>query len=436
MGVELYPFQQEGVDFLLRAKRAILADDMGLGKTAQALMAARGKTLVIAPAAFEGIWDDAIDTWRGQLDPSLDLWFSSYNTITKRGEGGTTYAAPRSELKVQWDTIIADEAHYLKGRKTKWTQAATRLKSERLYLLTGTPIPNWSHEIFMSLRLLHPGDSRFSRYWDWVIDWFDTWDPPWGGTKINGLRKDRTWEQFYTANGLDGRWMRRLFDDVMAELPPLTQQSMLLDMLTKQKQVYKQVEKEMYAQLESGHEIMAWSQGGIYTKLHKLSTGVEVEDPHTRNSNKLDMLEDLINQRGDRATLVLCRFRRTVEEVARRLGPETLQITGATPLGQRHPLIEQYQGGEGRVLVATIDTVAEGYTLTRADCAIFVERHPRPTKNQQAAGRIRRIGQTKPTQQIDLLSKHSVDIKFSEMLQEKTNDQMAAMRAWDLMAGA
>lgn len=122
--------------------------------------------------------------------------------------------------------------------------------------------------------------------------------------------------------------------------------------------------------------------------------------------------------------------------MARRLGPETLQITGATPLGQRHPLIEQYQGGEGRVLVATIDTVAEGYTLTRADCAIFVERHPRPTKNQQAAGRIRRIGQTKPTQQIDLLSKHSVDIKFSEMLQEKTNDQMAAMRAWDLMAGA
>ena len=33
----LYPHQVEGVAFLMRRRRAILADDMGLGKTRQAI---------------------------------------------------------------------------------------------------------------------------------------------------------------------------------------------------------------------------------------------------------------------------------------------------------------------------------------------------------------------------------------------------------------
>ena len=37
----LFPHQVEGVAFLLRRRRAILADDMGLGKTRQAIVAAR-----------------------------------------------------------------------------------------------------------------------------------------------------------------------------------------------------------------------------------------------------------------------------------------------------------------------------------------------------------------------------------------------------------
>nr|PZN88935.1 MAG: hypothetical protein DIU52_15520 [bacterium] len=57
----LFPHQVEGVAFLLRRRRAILADDMGLGKTRQAIIAMRhaapvGPYLVVCPASVKRNW--------------------------------------------------------------------------------------------------------------------------------------------------------------------------------------------------------------------------------------------------------------------------------------------------------------------------------------------------------------------------------------------
>ena len=57
----LYPYQSDGVAFLLSKKRAVLGDDMGLGKTRQAIVsmqmgAPEGKVLVVCPAALKLNW--------------------------------------------------------------------------------------------------------------------------------------------------------------------------------------------------------------------------------------------------------------------------------------------------------------------------------------------------------------------------------------------
>jgi len=57
----LYPHQVEGIGFLTRHGRAILADDMGLGKTRQAIVAMEqaaptGAVLVICPASLKLNW--------------------------------------------------------------------------------------------------------------------------------------------------------------------------------------------------------------------------------------------------------------------------------------------------------------------------------------------------------------------------------------------
>src|SRR5690625_6759348 len=55
----------------------------------------------------------------------------------------------RDEYKGHWDAVIVDEAHYTKGRKTSWTWAVQQLAKNSEYFLemTGTPVPNWAHEI-------------------------------------------------------------------------------------------------------------------------------------------------------------------------------------------------------------------------------------------------------------------------------------------------
>ena len=62
----LYPHQVEGVAFLMRRRRAILADDMGLGKTRQAIVAVthdttQGPYLVVCPASVKRNWGREIE---------------------------------------------------------------------------------------------------------------------------------------------------------------------------------------------------------------------------------------------------------------------------------------------------------------------------------------------------------------------------------------
>src|SRR5690606_2994078 len=73
--VELRPYQRRGVDWLefLRAAGlgALLADDMGLGKTLQALCAARGRTLVVAPTSVLHNWAAEAEKFRPGLKVSV-----------------------------------------------------------------------------------------------------------------------------------------------------------------------------------------------------------------------------------------------------------------------------------------------------------------------------------------------------------------------------
>lgn len=67
---KLYPFQKEGINFLIRAKgNAIIADEMGLGKTIETIayldLENIDKILVVAPASVLYKWQDEITKWTG-----------------------------------------------------------------------------------------------------------------------------------------------------------------------------------------------------------------------------------------------------------------------------------------------------------------------------------------------------------------------------------
>lgn len=437
---ELWQHQKEGAAWLRDRGRAILADEPGLGKSATMLAAAREPILVVAPAMVldSGTWDDEVAKWAD----GATVMQVPYSSLTKRERtlrGGTRPTTHlHDHLRREWGTIIADEAHYLKGRKTSWTQAFKALRSEQLFEATGTPLPNWAHEAFVLLQLVYPEKTRpggeLASYWRWAREWFDVAPTRWSPMAVGDLRADRTWAEFQAGTWGD-RFRQCLRDDVL-DLPPLTVQPYRVRMGATQRRVYNQLKKDFIAWLDSGTEVVAWNQAAQLVKLLKAGTGLEVLEAGAGHSAKLDAVAELLRDRP-RPTLVVAHFRDTVAacvRTAQSVGAEARVVDGGTSKGARRDNVRAFQSGSLPVLVATIDTISEGMTLTSADQIIRVERSYRPSRNEQVIRRIHRIGQTRPCLVIDLITEGTMDEKVLRILAAKTDQQMKAIPRAELRA--
>ena len=436
---ELMKHQREGVEFLKTHPRALLADEPGLGKTRTALLAAAEPILVVGPAMIVNgnVWDDEI----AKVAPGLDVTQTSYHNLVQKD--GRKYTDALNPLyRRRWNTVIADEAHYLKGRKTHWTRAFKSLRAERVFLLTGTPITNWAHEAFTLLQILYPDDCKPGRwlgsYWRWVEEWF-TLEKQYGkGGKIvsdhavGPFRKDREWDDFYATNWQDRMLLRKREDCL--DLPPLTQQTIHVDMVPAQKKAYRELKKDFITWLESGEEIAAWSSAAQLVKLAQCATGLEVLDDAGSGSGKLNALQALLTDR-ELPTLIVAHYRASVAACAARAraaGKDVVVVHGGVSQAQRAQRVRAFQQGEVQVLCATIDTISEGLTLNVADQVIKVERSWRPSRNEQVIRRIHRIGQDKPVTSIDLVTRDSVDERVLALLANKLDQQMLALGIGDL----
>jgi SNF2 family DNA or RNA helicase len=442
--LDLMPHQRDGIEWLRRTPRALLADDPGLGKSAQALLAAEEPVLIVAPAMLEGTWCDEktgeIAKWR----PDLDYSWVSYSSFCHR-EGRRVEPRPKAMYaNEEWGTIICDEAHYLKNRKAKWTQAMLSLvknnQGARLMLLTGTPIPNWGHELFMPLRLLHDADDRsYTSYWRWIDDWFTWWTPPWARDnnhrEIGGVRSDIGWDVFAAENDLGEFMIRRLRDEVLKDLPPLTEQTVLVPMEKTQRRAYDELVRDYFTYVEeSDTEVAAFSDGGLHVKLAKVTTGTATlaEEVGLFGSCKLDALRELLEEREGAPVVVFCHFRATarcIELLGQTLGRSVGVIMGGVPQKRRDEMVNQFQSGVLDMLVGTLETLGEGVTLTRSSTCIFVERSWRPSKNEQAMRRLHRIGQTAPVTVIHIVTEKSLDQRILALLAAKERQQMQALTA-------
>ena len=215
--VNLLPHQVEGVKWMcnketgqrttkgIYPKGGILADDMGLGKTVQAiaLLLRNSKseyehsekfdsseakkdenappasklskgTLVVAPLALIKQWESEIldkvekthrlrvclyhGANRAKTSTSLDDYdvvITTYGTLTSESGSAAADKAKKSGLfSVYWFRIILDEAHTIKNRNAKATQAAYSLDAKFRWCLTGTPMQNNLDELQSLIRFL------------------------------------------------------------------------------------------------------------------------------------------------------------------------------------------------------------------------------------------------------------------------------------------
>ena len=191
----LRDYQVQGTSFLHKLFvyqiGGILGDDMGLGKTVQViafLTAAYGKTgderdakrmrkirragtawypkaLVVCPGTLIENWKAEfqrwgwwhIDVYHGDTKESaiqaatsgrLEVMITTY----------TTYRMNKSAINmIEWDCVIADECHQIKGRSSETTQAMNEVNALCRIGLTGTAIQNSYDELWTLLNWTNPG---------------------------------------------------------------------------------------------------------------------------------------------------------------------------------------------------------------------------------------------------------------------------------------
>ena len=151
--MKLFPHQEEAKDFLLANRRCILADQPRVGKTLPAAAAALQHlpAIVVCPAIAKTVWEAAFN----KLDPSVPV-----KVITGKKQAAEIIAS--GVTIVNYDilssvtaftgikTVVFDECHRLKNNKAIRTKAAMLMmkKIDRVYALSGTPIPNRPIELW------------------------------------------------------------------------------------------------------------------------------------------------------------------------------------------------------------------------------------------------------------------------------------------------
>ena len=171
------PTQISGAVFLGRRRAALLADQPRVGKTGAAIMAAdlvlAETILVITTASGRGVWRKAFADW-SVFDRSVEVASSGApgaSDVVIVGWPAITKAAVRAALlRRQWSVLISDEDHYAKSFDAQRTcslygephddgdlllnEQALYATADRVWPLTGTPIPHSAADMYPRMRAL------------------------------------------------------------------------------------------------------------------------------------------------------------------------------------------------------------------------------------------------------------------------------------------
>lgn len=461
-------FQRENVEWIRREGRGLLADEPGLGKSRSALEGFAGldRVLIVAPSLVlqAGVWHDEVELWGDDNTKYYVAPYSmlndlkDYRTPRQVERGAPKRNKPinrlRKEWRGHWDAVIVDEAHYIKGRDAKRTWAVKNLarNCDGLLLMTGTPIPNWSHEVFTLLQTIYAEEGKrgneLGSFWRWAEQWFDCKSTGFSEhsrevgdllecTRSCLLRNADDpcvhYRDFAAAN-FGPKYMRHLRSEHL-DLPPIAYEDIRTPMDPSTLAAYRELRKNFAASVD-GHDILAWSQGAKNVALDKMTTSPWLLHKNGEPSGgKLETLREDV-RRATRPTLVLAHYRDSVEAatwVAESAGARAGYIHGGTTPAQNSALVRDFKRGRVDVLVGSLETLAEGLTLTIADTAIFLERSFKPSRNTQATFRIYRMGQDKAVTIKRYLTPNSVDTGKERLLATKTDRQMRTLTAADYL---
>ena len=468
--LSLLEFQKKDVEKLGPQLSRLVGSDPGTGKTYVGLgldiknrkraTDENGyrvrKTLILCPKSVISVWDDhcmeltdenviVIDSKNRKLfiKDALDKTLSGYFICN----WDAIRLMPELQ-KVQWFHIIGDEIHRAKNRKAQVTTTLKKIPAVYKTGMSGTPADNKPQDLWSIINWLWP--KYYTSYWRFTKAYCVMESSDDGYSKFVGVRNAE-----HLQEEMAPWFVRRRKEEVLTDLPDKYYTRIWVDLSPPQRKAYDQMRKTMVAwceeyadELKNNDPIIAQAVVAQLVRLQQYADAYVVpildengdqiikkkwnskteqyddkpqwgvSDP----SSKLDVLMDLIKDRGDEQIVVFSQFKSVISLLEQRLKREKIAyglLTGDVSQQDRAKAVQDFQQGKLRVFAGTIAAGGVGITLTAASTIVFIDRSWSPAINLQAEDRLHRIGQKDAVEVIDLMARNTVDLGKAQQLAMK-----------------
>lgn len=438
---DLFPYQREGVKFLVKTQKAFLLDEPGCGKSVQALKAAfllNEPVVIVTKAALKLNWKHEITKWLGKdiavniisgttacpLSTNFNFHVINYNILD-------SWVAELRKFK----HFIFDECQYVKNFKAKRTKAALEMvqDSESVYLLSATPVDNRVKDLISQLQLIDRlddfgGKSNFQlRHCGGFQDQFG-WHFD-GATNLDELHTK-----------LKAFSLRRKKSDVLTELPPQQYFNVYLNIdnrkeyseaFTEFTNWYMNSVQDEAKFLESIAHLSPQKQAqAIWSRKQLLDSG-SIKAEHLVKLEKLKQLAALgkLNaciewietflESGEK--LVVFCIHKIIQKKLIQAFPNAVSILAEDSAETRDRNVQTFQTDPNcKLIICSIDAAGEGITLTAASNTAIIEFPWTSSKLEQAFGRTHRIGSNNTSvNYFFLIADKTIDIDIVKLLNEK-----------------
>ncbi|MRX39637.1 ATP-dependent helicase [Flavobacterium sp. LC2016-23] len=450
----LRPYQIEGVKWLLGHFNsnlgACLADDMGLGKTLQTLAVLVAvqeqlgfttkttnfdlfqnetviereplKALIVLPSSLVFNWYNEalkftphfskmqyVGNDRKLLVSRLetsDLIFTSYNIVHR----------DISILeKYNFRYLILDESQYIKNKNSKIFKAITKINTAHKMALSGTPIENSLDDLWSQMQFINPdilGTYAF------FAENFKT--PIEKKQDENSLSELKNLIQPYI--------LRRTKEQVLKDLPELSEQVYYCDMDPEQEKLYEEEKSKArnFLLKTDGSGADKISIINTLMKLRQLSNHPKMVDQDSEiDSGKYlavtNYLETLVQER--QKTIIFSSFVTNLTFYTNWCKENKIgfcEITGVTPASERERQVNLFQEKEDRLLFfISLKAGGVGLNITKASYVLFLDPWWNPFAEKQGVGRAHRIGQLNKVNVVRFISKNTVEEKIIKLQENK-----------------
>lgn len=461
------PYQPACIDFMVRNPRCNLWAPPGMGKTSSVIAAADLMYLtsdLTRPVLVLGPLRVAREVWRDECAK----WSNFSHIITSEIVGtekermravrkdASIYCANYEQIpwlvahfKEKWpfQMIVADESTKLKsfrlnqgGRRAAMLGKVAWMPGvERFINLTGTPSPNGLMDLWGQQWFIDQGKRLGMTYGAFIERWFYR-KPTDGGQQYMG----RLTAHRHANDEIQGR----LKDCTMSLDPkdwfdleePITN-IVKIKLPSKARAIYKDLEGQMFSELESGHDIEAFNAAALTMKCLQLANGaVYVKDgegptattfTQPVHDEKILALESIIEE-STGPVLVAYNFTSDKDRILKHFGNDVALL--GTKEGMK-----RFKRGEARIGLAHPKSVGHGVDGLQ-DVTNVLVRFGHDWNLEERMQMVERIGPTRQAQSghkrpvliYDLIAEDTVDETVLERHKTKRDIQdllMASMKA-------